>query len=90
MEATYQPNESELTYQFLQGLKKTFRGKKVKISISEEKPHEMAYENFENKILDAEKSAVSYVFEGDAFEEYTRKKLAGESVNANEFQQVRP
>jgi hypothetical protein len=89
MEVTYQIKESELNYQFFQGLKKTFKGKKMTISIKEQSPNKLTKEEFEAKISNAENSPVSYVFEGDEFEEYTRKRIAGEFPDTNVYKNVK-
>lgn len=89
MEVTYQVDESELTYQFLQALKKTFKGKKMTISIREQKQNQMSKDEFEAKISEAENSPISYVFEGDEFEEYTRKRMAGEHPDTSIYQNVK-
>jgi len=89
MEVTYHVNESELNYQFLQALKKTFKGKKMTISIREQSQHEISKDEFDAKISKAENSPISYAFEGDEFEEYTRKRMAGEYPDTSIYQNVK-
>ncbi|TAE21136.1 MAG: hypothetical protein EAZ91_25575 [Cytophagales bacterium] len=90
MQATYQLNESELTYQFLQGLKKTFRGKKVKILIKEEKPHEMTQEEFENMVATAQASDHAYSVSGEQWDQLLTQYEADDSINvAEELQKHR-
>lgn len=85
MQIIYQLSESELTYEFFRALKKTLKGKtQVQISIStEQSPYKMTQDDFEEMVLANE--SPEYVFEGDAFQEFTKKILDGEKVNLENY-----
>jgi hypothetical protein len=87
MEATYQLNESELTYQFLQGLKKTFRGKKVKILIKEQDAHALTEEEVDEI---SQKSSYAYSVSGEEWEQLLTNYETDNSVDvAAELQKHR-
>jgi len=87
MQITYQLSEQEFTYDFFKALKKTLKGKKkVEFSVKvEDSPYKMSKEDFENMVLESEKSENQYVFEGDEFEKFTEKVLNGEDINLNAY-----
>lgn len=88
MEVIYKISEAELDYKLFEAIKLAFKGKRLRISVSVESPVEIT--PFEEKILKNAASNVSYVFEGDQFEEYAEKSLRGEQVDNEQFKRVGP
>jgi len=90
MEATYYLDESELDYKFFKSLKSAFKGKRLTLNLKAESPDKMTVSAFEQKIQQRQNSPVSYLFEGDSFDDITSQLLKGESVDIEKYKKVKP
>ena len=88
MEATYHLDESEFDYNFFKSLKATFKGKKLTLSLKGDSPNKMSQEEYVQMVLERKKQPISYVFEGNEFNEIAEKLLQGHEIDVKPFRRT--
>ncbi len=90
MEATYHLDESEFDYKFFKSIKAAFKGKRLTLNLKAESPSKMTETAFEEKIQQRQNSAVSYLFEGDSFDDIASRLLKEEPIDIEKYKKVKP
>lgn len=85
---TYRLDASELDERLIDSIKSLFKSGRVMVTVE---PDEKEITNIEllEKIKKNQSSAISYVFEGDAFDEISRKLLEDRKVDLKPYTRVK-
>lgn len=89
MEATYHLDESEFDYKFFKSIKATFKGKRLTLNLKAESLNKMTETEFEKKIQERQNSSISYLFEGDSFDDIASKLLKEEPTDIEKYKKVK-